>query len=110
MRLTNNRTRALSLLDLTAGQTFSCLESRLSHGMEQTGFFGIRDQSWNRLRNGQPVRSGRLKNSTGPVRPEHGRLESHVQPVKFRRNRLKTGEKMVNIFWKNNFYKKSPQI
>jgi hypothetical protein len=26
-------------------------------------------QGWNRLENRKPVRSGRLKNATGPVRP-----------------------------------------
>ncbi len=31
-----------------------------------------------RLKNAKPVRSGRLKNPTGPVRPENGRLKSHV--------------------------------
>ena len=53
-------------------------------GIQKCIHCGNQHQSWNRLGKVKPVRSGRLKNSTGPVRSETGRLESHVQPVKFR--------------------------
>ncbi len=58
-----------------------------------TNKFQILNQRWNRFENGIPVRSGRLKNSTGPVRPETDRLESYAQPVKFRQKPVKFRQK-----------------
>jgi len=40
-------------------------------------------QSWNRLGNGKPVRSGRLKILLDRSEQETGQLESYLQPVKF---------------------------
>ena len=60
------------------------------------------DQSWNRLGNRLPVRSGRLENITGPVRSVTGRLELELKPVKNRWKPVKTGE----FFLKADFLKK----
>ncbi len=71
------------------------------------------NQGWNRLENGIPVRSGRLKNATGPVRPVEKCYRSSPAgngPVGIicptGEIPVKTGEK-VTIFLENNFLQKN---
>jgi hypothetical protein len=62
-------------------------------------------QSWNRLENCKPVRSGRLKNCTGPVRPVVITWPTGEIPVKPVKNRRKNGE----FFSKTIFRKHEPK-
>jgi hypothetical protein len=55
------------------------------------------DQSWNRLENGIPVRSGRLKNATGPAGKRPVGIICPIGEIP-----AKTGEKVTN-FLEDNF-------